>query len=90
MTHHTRRLHGLGHVASVGLAPEHVTVETVAADVHDEAEGVHVVADAHEGQEADATLDQHFAFILLTKTLRREKKKKSELKQTKIQSSTFI
>lgn len=68
MTHHTSCLHSLGYIPSVGLAPEHVAVETVAADVHDEAKRVHVVADAHEGQEADPTLHQHFALILLAHT----------------------
>lgn len=54
-----------------------MTVKAVAADVHDEAKRVHVLADAHEGQEADTTLHQHFALILLTKTLQREKNGKT-------------
>lgn len=65
MTHHAGRLHGLRHVAGVGLAPEDVTVEAMATGVHDEGERVHVPPDAHEGQESNATLHQHFLFVLV-------------------------
>lgn len=65
MTHHTRRLYSLGHVPSVGLTPEDVTVETMAASIHDEGKRVHIVPNAHERQETDTTLHQHLLFILI-------------------------
>lgn len=64
-THHAGRLHGLGHVAGVGLAPEDVTVEAMSADVHDEGKRVHVPADAHERQKTNAALHQHLLFVLV-------------------------
>lgn len=74
VTHHTSCLHSLRHIPGVRLAPEHVTVKALAAHVHDEAKRVHVVADAHEGQEADPTLDQHFTLVLLTDIATKKKR----------------
>lgn len=65
VTHHASRLHSLRHIPGIGLAPEDVAVEAMAAGVHDEGEGVHVPPDAHERQESDATLDQHVLFVLV-------------------------
>ena len=64
-THHAGRLHGLGHTRRVGLAPEHVALEVLVASIHDEGEGVHVTAHAHEGQETHAAFHQYLLFFFL-------------------------
>lgn len=64
-THHAGCLYSLGHVASVGFTPEDVTVEAMSADIHDEGKRVHVPANAHKRQKANAALYQHLLFILL-------------------------
>lgn len=68
VTHHTSCLYGLRHAPSIGLTPEDVTVETMAASVHDEGKRVHVTPNAHERQEANTTLYQHILFILRTES----------------------
>ena len=65
VTHHTSGLYGLWHVSSVGFTPEDVTVETMAASVHDEGKRVHVSPHAHEREETNTTLHQHFSFVLV-------------------------
>lgn len=64
-TYHAGCLHGLGHTARIGLAPERVTVEVLAPGVHDEGKRVNVPAHTHEGQETDAALHQHLLLLLL-------------------------
>lgn len=63
--YHAGCLHGLGHAASIGLAPECMTMEVLAPGVHDEGKRVNVPANTHEGQETDAALHQHLLLLLL-------------------------
>lgn len=70
VTHHTSCLYGLGHISSIGLTPEHMTVKTMTANIHDKGKRVHIAADAHKRQETNSALHQHFFFILVTQTLR--------------------
>lgn len=42
----------------MGLTPEHVTLESLRAAVYDHSEGVAVVADAQEGEEAYLALPE--------------------------------
>ena len=69
VTHHTSCLHSLRHIPSIGLTPEDMTVKTMTAGIHDKGKRVHVTANAHEGQETNAALHQHFLFILATHTI---------------------
>lgn len=64
-THHTSCLYSLRHIPSVGIAPEDVTVKTMAASIHDEGKGVYVTPNAHERQETNTTLHQHLLFVLV-------------------------
>lgn len=63
--YHASCLHGLGHAARIGLAPECMTMEVLAPSVHDEGKRVNVPAYTHEGQETDAALHQHLLLLLL-------------------------
>lgn len=58
VTHHARRLDGLGQDPCVRLTPEHVTLESLRAAVYDHGEGVAVVADAQKGEETNLTLPE--------------------------------
>lgn len=64
-THHTCCLHSLRHTASVGIAPEHVTLEVLVPGVHDKGECMRVSSNPHEGQETDATLHDRLLFFFL-------------------------
>lgn len=82
-SYHTCCLHSLRHAACVGLAPEHMALEMLVPCVHDEGERVDIPSDAHEGQEADATLHQHLLFLFL----HRQQRGDSDLKLCSIKSS---
>ena len=64
LTHHAGSLHRLRHVTGVGLTPEDVALKMLVPSVHDEGERVHVLPDAHEGQESYPALHQDVLFIL--------------------------
>lgn len=57
---HTGSLHSFGESPGMGLAPEGCTLETLMAQVGDEAEGVWVTANTNEGHEAHRALPQWF------------------------------
>lgn len=54
----------------MGLAPEHVTLEPLRAAVHDHSEGVAVVADAQEGEEAYRALPEGLLPLLSERRMR--------------------
>lgn len=65
VSHHTCSLDGLRDDPSVRFTPEHVTLESLRAAVDDHGEGVAVMADAQEGEEAYLTLPE-WLFPLLS------------------------
>lgn len=64
ISHHARSLDGLGDDPSVRFTPEHVTFKLLRAAVHDHCEGVAVVTDAQEGEEAYLTLPEWLVAVL--------------------------
>lgn len=64
IAHHARSLDGLGDDPSVRFTPEHVTFKLLRAAVHDHCEGVAVVTDAQEGEEAYLTLPEWLVAVL--------------------------
>lgn len=64
MSHHARSLDGLGDDPSVRFTPEHVTFKLLRAAVHDHCEGVAVVTNAQEGEEAYLTLPEWLVAVL--------------------------
>ena len=64
LTHHAGSLHRLRHVTGIRLTPENVALKVLVPSIHDEGKRVHVLPDAHEGQESHPTLHQDLLFIL--------------------------
>lgn len=64
LTHHAGSLHCLGHVTGIRLAPENMALKVLVPSVHDEGKRMHILPDAHEGQESHPTLHQDLLFIL--------------------------
>lgn len=64
ISHHARSLDGLGDDPSVRFTPEHVTFKLLRAAVHDHCEGVAVVPDAQEGEEAYLTFPEWLVAVL--------------------------
>lgn len=64
IAHHARSLDGLGDDPSVRFTPEHVTFKLLRAAIHDHCEGVAVVTDAQEGEEAYLTLPEWLVAVL--------------------------
>lgn len=62
--HHAGSLDGLGDDPCIRFTPEHVTLKLLRAAINDHGEGVAVVADTEEGEEAYLTLPQGLVPVL--------------------------
>lgn len=65
VTYHASSLNSFWYIACIRFTPKNMALKVLVACVHNEGEGVDVLAYSHEGQEAHATLHHDLLFILL-------------------------